>query len=357
MNLTENSSLASVTYINWLNTLSIQMNFYFGVIALPIGLVLDIFSLYIYTKPSLNKTNMGFLYFWQALADILVMLLSLFLSRSRELFDVNLPNYSEFLCKFNSFARRYLVHLSSWMNVIACFDRFIFVLYPSSSKFMKRKLNLFGLIMAMFATLALLNIHNLFSYLMPISVVQTLVLESIGNTSRSNQSSTKIIVGYNCIASPFVLAMSSFVSIILRTAVPFIVMAVLNVMIVRRLRANKRKVQASTTSTPSVSKREHLFTRVVLSLNLLFFLFNFPMSVSITLNLITTYFVRVDALAEAGLSFFTQVALNFSLLYQAMYFFITFKFNSVFRREVLAVFYNKREQADSVLQSSVHSIK
>jgi ABC-type xylose transport system permease subunit len=124
------------------------------------GVALNLFSLYIFTRASLNKTNMGFLYLYQTVADLIVLLANIFIFRSSILFGFSLTNQSDIICKLMTLFRRFILHASSWMCVLITFDRFIYVYYPNRFKILKSKLSISILIFIMLFLLTIINTPN-----------------------------------------------------------------------------------------------------------------------------------------------------------------------------------------------------
>nr|QVK45687.1 G protein-coupled receptor [Proales similis] len=299
-------------------TIGREIYIYFSFIGSPIGVVLNMISFYVFSRPSLNKTNMGFLYMWQSAVDIILLLLSTFVFASTRLYGVSFIDASDFLCRVLTFLRRFILHASSWMTLFITFDRFMAVRLPTKlTELRKNKLHLSLVILAMFALIALVDVENLFYYLEQTEVV------------RGNQTTVRSV----CTASPLVYALSDIISIVMRTYVPFVLMTVFDALIVRRI------VQSKNKSNRSSGRREKHFTAVVLAYNCVFFALNFPLSV---IYIFTTIYnlahIELDPLPNAK---FNTVFLSFvvlSLFMQAASFVFNFILNHLFRNEVLAIF-------------------
>jgi hypothetical protein len=113
-------------YIDYLNTLSNEILHYPVLVTLPIGIIGNVFSFYIYTRPNLNKnTNTGFLYASLCIVSLLFMLYFVLVFRSNSLFNytVTLP------CGVVTYLLRITFCLVPWMQVIISFDRFMMVIY------------------------------------------------------------------------------------------------------------------------------------------------------------------------------------------------------------------------------------
>ena len=122
-------------YMN-LSTIANTIMYYPVLVALPIGIIGNVFSFFIYTRPNLNKkTNTGFLYGLLCILNIIFMLYFVLVFQSSNLFKytVTLP------CGLVTYLLRITFCLVPWMQVIISFDRFIVVVYPLRKKFMSKK--------------------------------------------------------------------------------------------------------------------------------------------------------------------------------------------------------------------------
>ena len=124
------------TYFSYLNSVASTIMYYPVLIALPIGLIGNVLSFYIFTRPNLNKkTNTGFLYAWLCIANLVFMLYFVLVFRSTSLFG-----YRVYLaCGLQNYLVRLAYCLVPWMQVIISFDRFIAVVYPLKKHIMNKK--------------------------------------------------------------------------------------------------------------------------------------------------------------------------------------------------------------------------
>ena len=126
----------SFQYYTTLSTIANTIMYYPVLVALPIGILGNVFSFFIYTRPNLNKkTNTGFLYGLLCILNIIFMLYFVLVFQSSNLFKytVTLP------CGLVTYLLRITFCLVPWMQVIISFDRFIVVVYPLRKKFMSKK--------------------------------------------------------------------------------------------------------------------------------------------------------------------------------------------------------------------------
>jgi len=123
-------------YINNLNSVASTILYYPLLVAIPIGVIGNVLSFYIYTRPNLNKkTNTGFLYAWLCLLNLIFMLYFVLVSQSSTLFDyrISLP------CGVANYLLRLISCFVPWMQVIISFDRFISVIYPLKKHLITKK--------------------------------------------------------------------------------------------------------------------------------------------------------------------------------------------------------------------------
>jgi hypothetical protein len=305
-------------YSQNLSVLSIRINTISLFILCPLGILLGIVCLLIYCRKSLNKTNMGFLYFWQSMADIFLLSATLFLGQSMEIFGVYFTVQAQFFCKFFGLMSRFVAHISSWMTVYICFDRFMFVYFPTKSKFMTNKINSSLMILGMFCCIALINTPALNNN-----------LEIRMSLNSNNQTSIQRV----CSTTVTISNVMRFITSLMRTILPVTIIAILNVLIIKKLK--KRRVIV--TSALKTTNREQKFTKIVIGMNLLFLTFNLPLTIGNIFGAILSIFnITASGRMNAIINFYQTIAFNFAFLNQSLFFFILFIFNRVFRNEVLS---------------------
>lgn len=131
--MSTNSS--TTQYVNYLSWLAEQFNYCYFLSIMPIGLVGNLISIYIYSRPSLNKkTNTGFLYIWLCLLNMFSVLWFAFVFRSSALI-----NYTfSFPCGVEVLVRRANFMSVAWIQVLISFDRYIAVVFPNLTFMRKR---------------------------------------------------------------------------------------------------------------------------------------------------------------------------------------------------------------------------
>ena len=128
--------MSNQTNVSYLYSLSTSIQYYSMWTILPTCVVGNLISLYIYTRPNLNKkTNTGFLYGWLCILDILTIVYYSVVYRGNSLFKytLSLP------CGMDNYIRRTALNSITWMQVIICLDRFVAVLFPTKMAFWSKK--------------------------------------------------------------------------------------------------------------------------------------------------------------------------------------------------------------------------
>lgn len=310
------SSSNMSSYAAYLNDVNTQLTVYFMIISSSIGLPSNLISAWLFVRimkknKNNNNNNMGFLCLIQSVFEFQFILVQLTLLRSTPLiFSTNLSNKTDFSCKLLTFLRRFTPHASCGVMAFITIDRYLAVCYPNRFVFMRKKSSLALLILGIFIILALVNFPNFFFYLPP------------------KQGST-------CTANPQLSVITDLIAILFRTVIPLAVMIVLDVLIIRKMRASSKL----SSKRMSFSQKEHDFTIAVLAYDVFFLITSLPITVYLIVNSVLAYsgVLKSDPVLAAGYNLFYGVVLNFSHCKQALMFFMNIAFNKLFRREIFSL--------------------
>jgi hypothetical protein len=300
--------------------------------------------MFIYRRSNLNTTNMGFLYFWKTLIDIFFMLIVL-LNHSELQGGDSLTNRSDFMCKILSYLIKYMASMSSWINMFICFERLFFLTFPSKyAYFMKNKFNLGLIISVMLASLALISLANLIHH----------------NNQKFILNENQTIFSTKCIATRPALEIISIVTILIRNAIPLFAIIVMNWLILRKIWLNQRCLHVNCNTSNNRFSVERRFTTVVINLNIVYVIFYTPLTLVSVAHLVANQFGPASKNTGAIIETCSNFALNFSLLYHSLFFFIMLLVNPIFDREVHSTFcvrsvYERSSQAEQ--PSIINSMK
>ena len=133
-----NSTSETQAYVNYLTFVTNSVVYYPVVITLPIGLIGNLFSMYIYTRPNLNKkTNTGLLYSFLCCLNIVLNKNFAFVFRAPLIFaySVSAP------CGMITYWLRVIWCAVPWILVFISFDRFVAVVFPLKKHILAKKVN------------------------------------------------------------------------------------------------------------------------------------------------------------------------------------------------------------------------
>ena len=300
--------MSNLTYSQYLVKISNDINNYSVIVQSAIGIPANLVSIVIFARLMRNKTNMGYLYIWQNVVDLCLLLDYLLLFQSTQTLGIDLYIANDFWCKLISFIRRFIVHVSSWIAVFITFDRFIFVIYGHTDrfKFMKKKRYLTLCIVSILFVIMVFDIPNLFFYM-----------------------------NGNCTADNGIIISSDIISIIFRTYIPFTLMIIFNLVMIKKA-CNRAKVSTMRKSTKS-HKKEYQFTVAVIAYDIFFLILNFPRSlyfIMYDVNLYSGAF-NGNALFSANYSIFNAVTSNLATFIQTFSFLIYMAFNKIYQQEII----------------------
>jgi uncharacterized membrane protein len=323
-----------------LEFVSKQIGFYMIVIGTPLGAILNMFAIYIFTRPALNRTNMGFLFRWQKTIDTICLISYALLIRSPIIFDFDVFTLSDTACKLLSFYKSFILTMSSAIMAFIAFDRFLFIHYQKKFKFMKRKRNLMMIIGVLALTAALFSIINLFFYVGEKEDDNEVKMNHDNydfNSTATNSSTvttTTVTAGSKlvCRGSITFGFISEFLLISLRAHLPLSFVFIVNCILIKDLVKSKNRVQ----SEFKLNKREIQFTFTVIFASFVFFALYFPISVMILLKFV--FYVTGFEYSREIFDFFHSVSIEIAMSYLILEFFVLIAVNKLFRHEIVVVF-------------------
>ena len=132
-----NSTISSTqAYVNYLVYVTNAVVYYPVLITLPIGLIGNLFSMYIYSRPNLNKkTNTGFLYSCFCFLNIVLISYFAFVFRASFLFGYSVSGP----CGMVTYWLRVIWCTIPWILVFISFDRFVAVVFPLKKYILSKK--------------------------------------------------------------------------------------------------------------------------------------------------------------------------------------------------------------------------
>ena len=208
--------------------------------------------------------------------------------------------------------------INSWLNVLIAFDRWLSNKYQNKYRFMEKRkfMYLFLFLIMLFSMIC--HFSNLFLNLVSTSTV---------NTSTNQTIITKLCTSYE-----IAINIRDMSVIIFRTLLPFFVMFILNISLIRNVLSMKKKLNI----TRSLS-RELNFSFSIIALNMLFLISLLPNMVCLILLNIFQYGFKSQLTSKnlAIINFGFSISIFFITYNYAFPFLVNLKFNKLFRNELV----------------------
>ncbi|CAF0879695.1 unnamed protein product [Brachionus calyciflorus] len=332
-------SISENEYISNINKISNSISFIYLVIIIPFGFIANCVSIWIYLRPNLNKkSNTGFLYLCLSIMNIISLLNYAFIVRSRNLFGYTI----DVTCGVDDYIRRNIFNATSWIQALISFDRFLFIFFPAKNKLFSQKKYLFMLMGCIMCFILITNSTNLISN----SVI------SISFNNLTNQT----VISESCVQTKIVSLATDFIAILMRLYIPFLIMVILNLLVIKKLYRTKKRVKKSTSNTILIqvttssknlvsngqrtfSNKEYKFVFATITMDLVFWIFYAPVSINLTLSIVNT-FTRIftQRVPAANYSLYSNLSQLMAFTYHSVAIFMYLAFNQHFRAEFLALF-------------------
>ena len=138
-----------------------NLQFYFSVTTMPLGIVLNMITLLIFNRDKLNKkTNIGFLYSLLCLYNMIALLNQLIFNII-EYYHINLIDESDLTCKILSVWSTVIIQLPSFQLVLISIDLYTSISYSQKVNFFKKKCLILINVIILFALLFINSIQLL----------------------------------------------------------------------------------------------------------------------------------------------------------------------------------------------------
>jgi hypothetical protein len=336
MKFEENFTFSELQYVEFAVNTSRNMNFFFSVTVLPIGVVLNILSGIVFLRKSLNnKTNMGFLCAIFCLFNT-IALLSAILMNSFMYNYIELADSSKSACQFFSLWNSWTLHMPSFQQVIMSLDVFMSVNYPNRFQSFRTKKNYLRVIILMVFLTFLVNLSYLFNN-------YDITFESdLNKTTNLTENKTEI---RSCSSYEAIGLMEDIINVLMRNVIPFVIMLTLNILMSRKL-FTSRKILGKIASL----KKEYQFAISIVAMNFFFLIIYIPWSIAFVIyhvyaflpNLANLYLIEI-------FKFFQTIANCLAYINNFSVFFTNILFNYLFRNELLFIL---RIRKDNKITSS-----
>ena len=296
-----------------------RFRFYSLVTLIPIGIVGNIISLFIFTRPSFNqKTNTGLLYtLFCGINSITLIYVAAFKNvGSFTNFNIKLP------FDFQIYIENILLQSLSWVQVIISVDRFIAVLYPVKGvRFMSKKWVLLSIMLVLLTIIMAINTPFF------LRIYQTSINEY-------NQTVTKDIMTFK------VATINYYIRNFMRFYIPYLLMVIVDVIVIIRLKGSKTLLIQRLNR--NFSNRSSRFTRNTILIDLIYLVFNIPSTSYSNYNIArySLYYAGIEIDLPSPYCELLGVLLSsLAYYYLSLIFLLFISFNRIFRSEFFKIFH------------------
>ena len=170
-------------YISFLNSLADSINFYYSIIAVPIGIVLNLLTLATFLRKRIRtKSSISIFYIALSIYDIISLMNSILYVQLLPTINVKIVNFSDVWCKIGSIWRKIATQCPSWTQFIMTFDRYRSVACPQRFKFMQDPRKLITLLVSVFFLAILVNSPYLGFYIYEQPTIKSVYSASLNRT-------------------------------------------------------------------------------------------------------------------------------------------------------------------------------
>lgn len=225
-----------MSFANYIQSLSKSVNLYFSATVVPIGIMLNVVTIAIFTSKRLNKnTNMGMFYISLAIYDILALFNSILFIQLLPSLSINLINTSDFCCKFISLWRRTVIQCPSWMQVLITLDRLRSVCFPNKLKLMEKKSKVLSIIPSIFIVVCVINMTHMGFF------KRELFSTTKRFDNQTNITLNQTTITVSCAASSAIVTLTDVMNVLMRSYIPFVVMLSMNIQLTRTFIKSRKK--------------------------------------------------------------------------------------------------------------------
>ena len=147
-------NLEYLNFENYLENLGDSIGYYITIIIVPIGILLNLKTAFLFSRKSLNKTNMGFFYFWTSVLFMFTLAYSVFFIKSKLFF--NYDRFYQTTTLFNKAIRS----MPPWLLVITI-ERYVSLKYNNKINKNNKKI-FFFVFLFISASLFAVNVSSIY---------------------------------------------------------------------------------------------------------------------------------------------------------------------------------------------------
>ena len=301
---------------------------YFAITVIPLGIVLNMLSIYVFTRKRLLANNVfAFFYAWLCLFDSITLASEMLFAISGH-FRADPTLLSNASCKFFFFWRRYINHVPPYLELIVTIFLYVQICQPElKQRFAQNKRKFIALVL-------------LGTFLTDIIYFAYELKPVVTHRNDMSETSNHTIYEYECTTHSLVDFTVDLVNVSIRNIIPFGVIFTLNLISIVHFRRSK---QRSHSTNHANDKRSKKFFAAIFAQNIIFLLIYAPWAVCFVLRHVTHSFDAIQWLTDSStFDIVWQVANSMSFANNMTPFFIHIALNSLFRAELVGIVCSSR---------------
>jgi hypothetical protein len=290
--------------------------------------ILTVLQIIVFSRRKFQKTNIGFLSILLAVVDFIGLSWNFIVYKYLPLIHLNLALVHPFTCFTFKYISRIFQQLPLYTQSFITLVNYLKVKHPRRFLYLNKNINIIYIMMVIFLIEGLVNSGNLFHYITYIN----------GTAISCRPSNTMYIV-------------ANFTTSLLRSIIPAVFMTILDFLTIKILFVSKRRISNDLS-------RQKAFAIVLLILDIIFFIFNVPLSIT---EILTAVFQNILLYPPSNNTMALEYLLHalantFAYIYYMMPFFINLFFNRLFRQELYAFLFGTRNlDSANIIRTNVRT--
>lgn len=319
-------NLEYLNFENYLENLGDTIGYYITIIIVPIGILLNLKTAFLFSRKNLNKTNMGFFYFWTSILFMFTLAYNIFFIKSKLFFNYDLSKTSDTLCQITTLFKKAIRSMPPWLLVITTIERYLNLKYTNKINKNNKKIYLFGLFAFISAALFAVNISSIY-----------FGLTYTFSSNSTNNSVQSVVTKIKCTATNDILNISDMITGVFRLIIPSLLIILVDLLIMSHIALKLKLMSMTNKRLLKLARRENHYALVTVFLGFLFALFNLPIALC---YIVQNVYINIghDRYTVAILYFIWERTYDISNLYYSLFFIMNLVFNSLLRREFVLAF-------------------
>jgi hypothetical protein len=294
--------------------------FYSSIIIVPIGFVLNIIQIKVFSSKDFEKLNIGFLMKIFVYFDTLALVWSFLIFQYLPSIGLDPALFSNLSCHTFYYISRTIQEIPSFIQAFISFINYLSVNHSKKPIYIyfKDKCNLKLSFTAIILIISLLNIPNMF--------------RELKNEKSISDGNFNFKLNKSCVSKSVLFQIiSTSETAILRSILPLFFITLISVLNIKALIQSKNYLNMNL-------KREKRFGFVLACMCILYLIFNLPLSIVQLTEVIYKLKSKNDSKYLINIEFIYDLTRAWAFIYNGMGFFVNITFNKIFRKNFIQIF-------------------